>query len=150
MTADTTYHANKNRPNDVGCFQIKQEDFDPSYENNDTSQYDANLKIKQEKFDPESGYDPSPEMNRGLCDLNQGAIKQGELHGNDFDEKTRIKLEPFVIIHENKHQGVKMEPPLVCCQDHPFDPLIEDHRVGDQICSQCGLVVGDRYVVIII
>ncbi len=23
--------------------------------------------------------------------------------------------------------------------------LVEDHRAGDLICTQCGLVVGDRY-----
>lgn len=32
----------------------------------------------------------------------------------------------------------------VCCYAHPDAPLIEDHRAGDQICSECGLVVGDR------
>lgn len=32
----------------------------------------------------------------------------------------------------------------VCCYAHPEAPLIEDYRAGDQICSQCGLVVGDR------
>ncbi len=30
------------------------------------------------------------------------------------------------------------------CESHPEAPLIEDHRAGDMICSQCGLVVGDR------
>lgn len=34
----------------------------------------------------------------------------------------------------------------VCCSSHPDAPLIEDHRAGDQICSECGLVVGDRSV----
>lgn len=34
----------------------------------------------------------------------------------------------------------------VSCYEHPDAPLIEDYRAGDQICSQCGLVVGDRYV----
>lgn len=32
----------------------------------------------------------------------------------------------------------------VCCPSHPDAPLIEDYRAGDQICSECGLVVGDR------
>jgi Transcription initiation factor TFIIIB, Brf1 subunit/Transcription initiation factor TFIIB len=32
----------------------------------------------------------------------------------------------------------------VCCYEHPDAPLIEDYRAGDQICSECGLVVGDR------
>lgn len=32
----------------------------------------------------------------------------------------------------------------VCCYAHPDAPLIEDYRAGDQICSECGLVVGDR------
>lgn len=34
----------------------------------------------------------------------------------------------------------------VCCPDHPEAQLIEDHRAGDQICSDCGLVVGDRVI----
>ncbi|CAF0776442.1 unnamed protein product [Brachionus calyciflorus] len=32
------------------------------------------------------------------------------------------------------------------CESHPDAPLIEDHRAGDMICSECGLVVGDRCV----
>lgn len=32
----------------------------------------------------------------------------------------------------------------VCCYAHPEAPLIEDYRAGDMICSECGLVVGDR------
>ncbi|KAF7285241.1 transcription factor IIB isoform X2 [Rhynchophorus ferrugineus] len=34
----------------------------------------------------------------------------------------------------------------VCCSAHPEAPLIEDYRAGDQICSECGLVVGDRVI----
>ena len=34
----------------------------------------------------------------------------------------------------------------VTCRYHPKAPLIEDYRAGDQICSECGLVVGDRVV----
>ena len=34
----------------------------------------------------------------------------------------------------------------VACKYHPDAPLIEDYRAGDQICSECGLVVGDRVV----
>ena len=30
------------------------------------------------------------------------------------------------------------------CESHLDAALIEDHRAGDMICSQCGLVVGDR------
>lgn len=30
------------------------------------------------------------------------------------------------------------------CSHHPEAPLIEDYRAGDMICSECGLVVGDR------
>uniref|UniRef100_A0A6A7FUK6 Transcription initiation factor IIB n=2 Tax=Hirondellea gigas TaxID=1518452 RepID=A0A6A7FUK6_9CRUS len=36
--------------------------------------------------------------------------------------------------------------PMICCPDHPEAMLIEDHRAGDQICSDCGLVVGDRVI----
>jgi len=34
----------------------------------------------------------------------------------------------------------------VGCKFHPDAPLIEDYRAGDQICSACGLVVGDRVI----
>jgi len=32
------------------------------------------------------------------------------------------------------------------CPSHPEAALIEDHRAGDLICPECGLVVGDRLV----
>jgi transcription initiation factor TFIIB len=32
------------------------------------------------------------------------------------------------------------------CKYHPDALLIEDYRAGDQICSECGLVVGDRVI----
>lgn len=32
------------------------------------------------------------------------------------------------------------------CYAHPDAHLIEDYRAGDMICSQCGLVVGDRVI----
>jgi hypothetical protein len=38
----------------------------------------------------------------------------------------------------------------ICCNAHPDAPLIEDYRAGDQICSECGLVVGDRLVKLIL
>ena len=34
----------------------------------------------------------------------------------------------------------------VSCPHHPGAVLIEDHRAGDQICSECGLVVWDRVI----
>jgi hypothetical protein len=34
----------------------------------------------------------------------------------------------------------------ITCSYHPDALLIEDYRAGDQICSECGLVVGDRLV----
>lgn len=34
----------------------------------------------------------------------------------------------------------------VQCPQHPDANLIEDHRAGDMICSECGLVVGDRVI----
>ena len=34
----------------------------------------------------------------------------------------------------------------VGCKFHPEASLIEDYRAGDQICSECGLVVGDRVI----
>jgi transcription initiation factor TFIIB len=32
------------------------------------------------------------------------------------------------------------------CPSHPEAHLIEDHRAGDMVCPECGLVVGDRIV----
>lgn len=32
------------------------------------------------------------------------------------------------------------------CPTHPSAHLIEDHRAGDVVCPECGLVVGDRFV----
>ncbi|KAI6186759.1 hypothetical protein M3Y98_00167500 [Aphelenchoides besseyi] len=32
------------------------------------------------------------------------------------------------------------------CPNHPNAHLIEDHRAGDVVCPECGLVVGDRLV----
>jgi len=34
----------------------------------------------------------------------------------------------------------------ISCKFHPEAALIEDYRAGDQICSACGLVVGDRVI----
>jgi len=34
----------------------------------------------------------------------------------------------------------------VVCIHHPDAPLIEDYRAGDMICSECGLIVGDRVI----
>jgi transcription initiation factor TFIIB len=34
----------------------------------------------------------------------------------------------------------------VGCPSHPNARLIEDHRAGDLICTQCGLVVGERLI----
>ncbi|VDN04355.1 unnamed protein product [Thelazia callipaeda] len=39
----------------------------------------------------------------------------------------------------------KKERPLEC-PVHPGAHLVEDHRAGDLICPECGLVVGDRMV----
>merc|ERR1739848_875461 len=34
----------------------------------------------------------------------------------------------------------------VQCRYHPHSNLIEDYRAGDMICSECGLIVGDRVI----
>lgn len=34
----------------------------------------------------------------------------------------------------------------ITCPSHPYAHLVEDHRAGDLICTQCGLVVGERLV----
>uniref|UniRef100_A0A674GKK5 Transcription initiation factor IIB n=15 Tax=Australaves TaxID=3073809 RepID=A0A674GKK5_TAEGU len=36
--------------------------------------------------------------------------------------------------------------PRVTCPNHPDSILVEDYRAGDMICSECGLVVGDRVI----
>ena len=36
---------------------------------------------------------------------------------------------------------------VVQCPHHPGAALIEDHSAGDMICQECGLVVGDRFVI---
>src|SRR6218665_265326 len=35
---------------------------------------------------------------------------------------------------------------MLRCPEHPYASLIEDHHAGDLICSDCGLVVGDRLI----
>ena len=35
----------------------------------------------------------------------------------------------------------------VKCPNHPNAFLVEDYRAGDMVCPECGLVVGDRYIV---
>ena len=34
----------------------------------------------------------------------------------------------------------------ISCPVHPDAVLVDDYKAGDQICSECGLVVGDRCV----
>lgn len=34
----------------------------------------------------------------------------------------------------------------VCCENHPYAPLINDWAAGDVICSDCGLVVQERAI----
>jgi len=50
-----------------------------------------------------------------------------------------VDLSPFVFVLTSSSQTVR-------CSYHPEAPLIEDYRAGDMICSECGLVVGDRVV----
>lgn len=35
---------------------------------------------------------------------------------------------------------------MLQCPNHPNTHLVEDHRAGDIVCPECGLVVGDRLV----
>uniref|UniRef100_A0A915CU44 Transcription initiation factor IIB n=1 Tax=Ditylenchus dipsaci TaxID=166011 RepID=A0A915CU44_9BILA len=35
---------------------------------------------------------------------------------------------------------------MLFCPAHPSAHLIEDHRAGDMVCPECGLVVGDRLI----
>ena len=39
-------------------------------------------------------------------------------------------------------------PNIVTCPHHPLADLIEDSHAGDTICAECGLVVGDRFVIL--
>ena len=39
---------------------------------------------------------------------------------------------------------------VVQCPHHPGAALIEDHSAGDMICQECGLVVGDRCVPVVL
>ena len=59
-----------------------------------------------------------------------------------------------LLVFECTVSSVDLFPLLFClicssqrirCSHHPEAPLIEDYRAGDMICSECGLVVGDRY-----
>ncbi|KAK4319024.1 hypothetical protein Pmani_010003 [Petrolisthes manimaculis] len=43
-------------------------------------------------------------------------------------------------------ESIKRFADKVCCPYHPEAYLIEDYRCGDQICADCGLVVGDRVI----
>lgn len=43
----------------------------------------------------------------------------------------------------SRHEGSSNK---ILCYAHPEAPLIEDYRAGDMICSECGLVVGDRVI----
>ena len=38
----------------------------------------------------------------------------------------------------------KQSDALLQCPYHPDAPLIDDDHAGNQICWECGLVVGDR------
>lgn len=39
--------------------------------------------------------------------------------------------------------------PQIFCTEHPDAPLVEDYHAGDMICPECGLVVGDRFLLYI-
>lgn len=59
----------------------------------------------------------------------------------DFHTKQYIYIFVFICIYRNEILSNK-----VVCYAHPDSPLIEDYRAGDMICSECGLVVGDRVI----
>lgn len=48
------------------------------------------------------------------------------------------KLEFFILFRRAYGNTIR-------CESHPDAPLVEDHRAGDLICTECGLVVGDRF-----
>ena len=37
---------------------------------------------------------------------------------------------------------------MLCCPEHPEANLVEDYHAGDMVCPECGLVVGDRSVLV--
>ncbi|CAG0916138.1 unnamed protein product [Notodromas monacha] len=45
---------------------------------------------------------------------------------------------------KSETRGMSMNK--VFCNEHPDATLIEDYHAGDQICSECGKVVGDRVI----
>lgn len=49
----------------------------------------------------------------------------------------------FLTICVHRHEALSNK---IVCYAHPDAPLIEDYRAGDMICSECGLVVGDRVI----
>ncbi|KAM3717153.1 Transcription initiation factor IIB [Dirofilaria immitis] len=66
--------------------------------------------------------------------------------------KTLRKYSSFFLLHKRNsyirlpygHRLIKKMS--VECPIHPGAHLVEDHRAGDLICPECGLVVGDRLV----
>ena len=48
-----------------------------------------------------------------------------------------------VVVFFHRTEGMMNK---VVCYAHPEAHLIEDYRAGDMICSECGLVVGDRVI----
>jgi transcription initiation factor TFIIB len=34
----------------------------------------------------------------------------------------------------------------ICCSAHPEAHIYEDYHAGDMICSECGLVISERYI----
>ncbi|MEN2495656.1 MAG: Transcription initiation factor IIB [Marteilia pararefringens] len=51
-------------------------------------------------------------------------------------------------------EGVFLPPPVEMfdvakCRNHPNSHPIQDHHAGDLICSECGLVLSERYLLLL-
>jgi transcription initiation factor TFIIB len=64
-------------------------------------------------------------------------------HSSKVSTEYELGLAEFAkTIHRN-------ESYKLACPYHPQGPLIDDHHTGDVICTECGLVVGEKFEVAI-
>uniref|UniRef100_A0A915Q3Q7 Transcription initiation factor IIB n=1 Tax=Setaria digitata TaxID=48799 RepID=A0A915Q3Q7_9BILA len=57
-----------------------------------------------------------------------------------------LKLDKNILCENHEYLKITCGKMSVECPIHPGAHLVEDHRAGDLICPECGLVVGDRLV----
>ncbi|KAI3389991.1 hypothetical protein SNEBB_011269 [Seison nebaliae] len=66
--------------------------------------------------------------------------------GKFFFYKIRFYIPSSLVSSKDYSPMVYTHNAEIRCKDHPDARLVEDHRAGDLICCDCGLVVGDRVV----